>query len=87
MLNRLLALKLRNFMSGNILGGGLVRSFIGRYLVGLEIENQGLPARASSGPILLGGFGIDSGDVFELLLLFRFSSRLGVPSCQVSLVV
>ena len=42
LLNRLLALKLRNFMSGNILGGGMVRSFIGRYLVGLEIENQGL---------------------------------------------
>ena len=39
-------------MSGNILGGGLVRSFIGRYLVGLEIENQGLPARASSGSVL-----------------------------------
>ena len=52
LLNRLLALKLRNFMSGNILGGGLVRSFIGRCLVGLEIENQGLPARASSGSVL-----------------------------------
>ena len=51
-LNRLLALKLRNFMSGNILGGGLVRVFIGHYLVGLEIENQGLPARASSGSVL-----------------------------------
>ena len=31
-------------MSGNILGGGLVRRFIGRYLVGLEIENQSNPS-------------------------------------------
>ena len=52
LLNRLPALKLRNFTSGNILGGGMVRGFIGHYLVGLEIENQGLPARASSGSVL-----------------------------------
>ena len=52
-------MKLRNFMSGKILDGGLVRSFIGHYLVGLEIENQGLPARASSGSVLSCWAGLD----------------------------
>ena len=76
-------------MSGNILGGGSVRSFIGRYLVGLEIEKPGTSGQGFFGfrVVLVGGFGIDSGDVIELLLLFRFRSRLGVPSCQVSLCV
>ena len=58
LLNRLLALKLRNFMSGNILGGGLARSFIARFLVGLEIENRGLPANASSGSVLSSWVGL-----------------------------